>query len=133
MYWLIITMLTITTGILGYLLREHIKIVTDLSRRIEIFEKTIAAFKKDQRFLLNADMDLEKRLNEANRQLLNLDKHIQQLNNTRSNDGGYHHALKILSMGGSKEEVMDSCHISRAEADLLLNLHTYRLALDKTN
>jgi hypothetical protein len=51
------------------------------------------------------------------------------LENKRDNDGGYRHALRILEMGGNRDEIVESCHLSLAEADLLMNLQAYRTAM----
>jgi hypothetical protein len=32
-------------------------------------------------------------------------------------------------MGGSKEEIINSCHLSHAEAELLMNLNAYRAVI----
>ena len=71
-------------------------------------------------------------LQDINQQLISMDNHLQDLENKRDNDGGYQHALRILEMGGNKEEIVNSCHLSNAEADLLMNLQAYRSAMKST-
>ena len=78
--------------------------------------------------LLSADILFGKSLAELNQQIISIDNKIEHIDNQRHNDGGYQHALKILEMGGDKLEIMESCHLSNAEAELLINLHAYRSA-----
>ncbi|KTD16495.1 DUF2802 domain-containing protein [Legionella jordanis] len=84
---------------------------------------------RNHNLLMNADLSFAKQLAEANRQILSLDKQVQSLENKRENDGAYQHALRILEMGGDKEEIISSCHLSNAEAELLMNLHAYRAVI----
>lgn len=85
--------------------------------------------KVSHRLLINADLGFAKQLAEFNRQFISMDNQLQTLENKRDNDGGYQHALRILAMGGDKEEIMKSCHLSSAEAELLINLNAYRTYL----
>ena len=101
------------------------------SKRIEATQETQRQFELEKQTLLNADLRFNEQLKEIHEQILSLDKQIQANNNIRDNDGGYQHALKILSMGGTKEEIMSSCHLSNAEAELLMNLDAYRTAMSK--
>ncbi len=95
-------------------------------------EKNLEQINKDYPILINADLLFAKQLAEINKQLVSMDNQIQNLENKRDNDGGYQHALRILEMGGSREEIMDSCHLSNAEAELLMNLQAYRTAIKVT-
>lgn len=79
--------------------------------------------------MVNADLVFAKKLAEINKQLVSMDNQLQSLETKRDNDGGYQHALKILEMGGNKDEIISSCHLSNAEAELLMNLHAYRAVI----
>ena len=81
--------------------------------------------------LLMADLQFSKRMKQMDQTLLAIEQKIQALENKRDNDGGYQHALKILEMGGTKEEIIESCHLTAAEAELLMSLHSYRVALQE--
>jgi chromosome segregation ATPase len=91
-------------------------------------EKTIKEMTMEVRSLLSADIVFGKGIKELNEQITSLDKKIEQLENHQPNDGGYQHALRILEMGGNKEEIIKSCHLTNAEAELLMNLNAYRVA-----
>lgn len=86
-------------------------------------------YQTEQTTLVNADLVFAKQLAEINRQLISMDHQLQELSNKRDNDGAYQHALRILQMGGEKQEIIDSCHLSNAEAELLINLQAYRQAM----
>lgn len=109
-----------------------------LYRKLQLQEKKLTQLSKklghqelEQAALVNADLVFARQMAEINRQLTSIDTQVQQLETKRDNDGGYQHALRILQMGGDKEEIMASCHLSNAEAELLLNLNAYRSALRK--
>lgn len=92
-------------------------------------DKAINEVLRNHPILVNADLVFSRQIHELNSHLLSVDNQLQELANTRNNDGGYQHALKILEMGGDKEEIVSSCHLSNAEAELLMNLHAYRAAI----
>lgn len=97
-------------------------------RQLQEQNAQLATVFKDLRALFSADIVFGKSMTELNSQIVALDNKIEQLENSRNNDGTYPHALKILDMGGSKQEIMDNCKLTNAEAELLLNLHAYRTA-----
>ena len=107
------------------------KQVRALNKKVESNQETLRQFEQEKQTLLNADLRFNQQLKDIHQQILSLDKQIQANNNIRDNDGGYQHALKILSMGGTKEEIVASCHLSNAEAELLMNLDAYRTAMSK--
>lgn len=92
-------------------------------------DKKMVQLLKDYHLLVNADLLFARQLREVNAQLVSMDNQLQALENQRENDGGYQHALRILEMGGDKKEIIESCHLSNAEAELLVSLEAYRSAL----
>lgn len=100
-----------------------------LEEQCDGLEKKIEQITRDHPILINADLLFAKQIREINRQLVSMDNQLQDLENKRDNDGGYQHALRILEMGGDREEIMNSCHLSNAEAELLMNLQAYRSAI----
>lgn len=121
--------LTIMTIIItNWRLSQRIK---HLKKMVESNKETLRQLDFEKQTLLNADLRFNQQIKDIHQQILSLDKQVQANSNVRDNDGGYQHALKILSMGGSKEEIMASCHLSNAEAELLTNLNAYRTAMAK--
>ncbi|KTD41617.1 DUF2802 domain-containing protein [Legionella parisiensis] len=114
--------------IMNYLLNQRKKLIS-FREELNTQQKLIDQITKDHPVLIHADLLFSKQLKEINNQLISMDNQIQDLENKRDNDGGYRHALRILEMGGNRDEIVESCHLSLAEADLLMNLQAYRTAM----
>lgn len=115
--------------LMGYIMYECImqhRLIQTLKEQLEQLEHNMKRVIQDHPMLVNADLIFSRQLKDINDQLVSMDNQIQSLENKRDNDGGYQHALRILEMGGDKAEIIKSCHLSSAEADLLINLHAYR-------
>lgn len=108
-----------------------VKKISELEKQLSNLRKEFDEISRDHPALVTADLCFAKQIKEINDQLVSLDAHLQSLQNTRQNDGGYQHALRILEMGGSREEIVNACHLSNAEAELIMNLQAYRAALSK--
>ena len=117
---------------IGHYLLSQRKHLVSLQEKIGVLEKTSEQISRDHPVLINADLLFSKQLKEINEQLISMDNQLQNLENIRDNDGGYQHALRILEMGGNQEEIVNSCHLSNAEAELLMNLQAYRAAIRST-
>lgn len=114
--------------IVNFLLNQR-KLIASLDNKCQNLEKTVELVIKDHPILVKADLAFSKQLREINRQLISMDTQLQGLENVRENDGGYQHALRILEMGGSREEIIENCHLTHAEAEFLMNLQAYRVAI----
>nr|WP_045107537.1 DUF2802 domain-containing protein [Legionella hackeliae] len=110
-------------------MRNSQKMTEGLKENIRGIRQELKQLQRSHMVLVNADLGFSKQIAEINRQLVSMDNQLQALENKRDNDGGYQHALRILEMGGDKEEIMNSCHLSNAEAELLMNLHAYRAVI----
>ncbi|BCA95852.1 hypothetical protein TUM19329_22130 [Legionella antarctica] len=117
---------------LGNFLLNQRKQLSAQQEKLDSLDQLTTQILKDHPVLINADLLFSKQLREINKQLISMDNQLQDLENKRDNDGGYQHALRILEMGGDQEEIVASCHLSNAEAELLINLHAYRTALKAT-
>lgn len=115
--------------IMGNFLYAQRKQIHILDEKLTSLTQITDQIGRDHPVLVNADLFFSKQLREINKQLVSMDNQIQNLENIRENDGGYQHALRILEMGGDKEEIINSCHLSNAEAELLMNLQAYRSAI----
>lgn len=127
-----IIVLTITSLLsvffLNLIFRYH-RSINELRQKVGEITKELKQCQRNHTLLINADLVFAKQVAEINRQLVSMDNQLQALENKRDNDGGYQHALRILEMGGDKEEIISSCHLSNAEAELLMNLHAYRTVI----
>lgn len=125
---LIILNSVIIAVLLALLIRQVFKdrqVQTLLKQNMKDCERILEEYPS----LLMADLQFSKKMKQIDQLILNIEQKLQALENKRENDGGYQHALKILAMGGSKEEIIQSCHLTSAEADLLINLHGYQVAI----
>ncbi|MDR3441891.1 MAG: DUF2802 domain-containing protein [Legionella sp.] len=114
---------------IGNFLLSQRKKINELNEQLESMAKSTEQIVRDHPVLIHADLLFSKQLKELNTQLVSMDNQLQGLENKRDNDGGYQHAMKILEMGGNREEIVDSCHLSPAEAEFLMNLQAYRAAM----
>ena len=114
---------------IGNFLLNQRKQIAALQEKLASVEQITAQVIKDHPVLINADLLFAKQLREINSQLISMDNQLQDLENKRDNDGGYQHALRILEMGGDRDEIVSSCHLSNAEAEFLMNLQAYRSAM----
>ncbi|KTD59001.1 DUF2802 domain-containing protein [Legionella shakespearei] len=117
---------------IGNFLLNQRKQILALEEQSAVLAKLIEEITRDHPTLVNADLLFSRQLKEINSQLISMDNQLQNLENKRDNDGGYQHALRILEMGGNQEEIINSCHLSNAEAELLMNLQAYRSAMKAT-
>jgi hypothetical protein len=114
--------------ILQILFYQYKRIKT-LEANIKQVEKKGEELVLSQAAMVKADLFFSRELKAMTADIVSMDKQLQALENVRHNDGSYQHALRILEMGGDKGEIVKSCHLSTAEADLLMNLNAYRAAI----
>ncbi|WP_423202080.1 DUF2802 domain-containing protein [Legionella fairfieldensis] len=100
-----------------------------LTRQVNGLKTELEQQQINHRLLINADLSFARQIKEITNQLVSMDNQLQALENKRDNDGSYQHAFRILEMGGDKEEIINSCHLSSAEAELLMNLNAYRAVI----
>ncbi|MDI9817642.1 MULTISPECIES: DUF2802 domain-containing protein [unclassified Legionella] len=126
---MIIALLMALLCLLIFSIIRYYRSIEEVKQQIQAISQEIKQLHRNHTVLVNADLAFAKQMTEIDRQLVSMDNQIQALENKRDNDGGYQHALCILEMGGEKEEIINSCHLSNAEAELLMNLHAYRTAI----
>lgn len=119
---------TITLG-LALVMYKQLRYANRQQQQLRLCETALADIHVQHKGMLKADIQFSQQLQALDKQLLSLSVQLQQLENKRDNDGGYHHALRILEMGGTRDEIIEGCHLSNAQADLLMNLHAYRTAI----
>lgn len=98
-----------------------------IEKHIEELRSKNKAMERELRALLRADIIFGQSVSHLKKQLLALDDKQTMFESRRSNDGGYQHALKLLEMGSSIEQIIQDCNLTHAEADLLANLQAYQM------
>lgn len=126
---IIISLNVVVFVLIGNFLWTQHKKMREFQNKLDSLTKSVEQIAKDHPVLIHADLLFSKQLKELNAQLVSMDNQLQGLENKRDNDGGYQHAMKILEMGGNREEIVESCHLSPAEAEFLMNLQSYRAAM----
>lgn len=126
---IIISLNVVVFVLIGNFLWTQHKKMREFQNKLDGLTKSVEQIAKDHPVLIHADLLFSKQLKELNAQLVSMDNQLQGLENKRDNDGGYQHAMKILEMGGNREEIVESCHLSPAEAEFLMNLQSYRAAM----
>lgn len=99
-----------------------------MEKQLESASKHILAIEREIKALLSADIVFGRSVTNLKAQLSALDDKQGMLENRRSNDGGYQHALKLLEMGSSVEDIIKDCNLTSAEAELLANIQAYQAA-----
>lgn len=126
---LILCLQAIILSSLVYFLFTQYNQLTSLKNKLDALEQSTHEIVKNHPVLIHADLVFAEQIRDITRQLVSMDNQLQDLENKRDNDGGYQHALRILEMGGNRDEIIESCHLSNAEAELLMNLQAYRSAM----
>ncbi|MCC5792955.1 MAG: DUF2802 domain-containing protein [Legionellaceae bacterium] len=100
-----------------------------VQKDVKAVHEQLKMLQQENAALVSADLSFGRQIHEFCQQLISIEHQLQSLENSRGNDGAHQHALRILAMGGDKEEIIKNCHLSNAEAELIMNLHAYRVAL----
>lgn len=97
-------------------------------KKIQALEKKIHQLQKLIRGLQTADMRFSRKVDELQQETEQLSS--STLESTESPDlkhnDKYRYALKLLQMGMDLDEVMETCEIGHAEAELIQNLDGYQ-------
>lgn len=123
-YLMIVLLLTVSIAL-------YVRSVS-LNRSVKEHEKKIHFLEQETQALLHADILFGKGLKELSQLIAQLDDRQEMIENQRNNDSAYQHALRILQMGGGVEDIIQDCHLSQAEADLLANIHAYHTVNNST-
>ena len=99
-----------------------------LTRELKSIHIKHKALENEMKALLRADIIFGQCVTRLKEQLFALDDKQSMLETRRNNEGGYQHALKLLEMGSSIEDIIKDCNLTPAEAELLSNLQAYQMA-----
>lgn len=128
MYLFIISFFFVISIILSVFIVYQYQKFKALNLKLAYLAKKNSSFEQEIKALLNADIVFGRSVSSLKDQLNSLDDRQARVENRRNNDGGYQHALKLLSLGSSIDEIIKDCNISPAEAELLANLQAYQMA-----
>lgn len=118
----VITLSVITFLSVGILIfwmfRERAK-TNRLTARIDDLKTRVNEQYLSQQAMLNQLATLED-------QTVNLSQLENELQDNKENRSAYKQALKMIEMGADLEDIISTCELNRAEAELLMNLQTYK-------
>jgi Protein of unknown function (DUF2802) len=118
----------ITTSVTAIIIAAVNQVVT--THRYKTLQAEYVALKKHVGMLQHADLVINKQLKAMNGTITNLDDQQSNILNM-SDESAYQQAIKMVEMGAGLGDITESCHLTRAEAELLLNLHQYKKSISR--
>ncbi|WP_144395199.1 DUF2802 domain-containing protein [Pleionea sediminis] len=93
--------------------------VLQLRTQIKVQGKKIQQMNHEQQAIVSGNLGLGRKLFQFKNNLTHLEQSQVEIEQTSQNSGAFEQAAKMLRQGISIEDVIESCHISRGEAELL--------------
>ena len=106
---------SIYSALTFYQMRDQMRLYQDYLSR---FREQLMRQEKEAKELEKKFIDLESIFYD-----LRQDPHVVA---KQEPSGAYKQALKMVAMGASVEDMMESCGMARSEAELLINLQAYK-------
>ncbi len=94
-----------------------------LSKKHDDTTESLSIIRQHDRLLIKADIDIAQRLRTLERNLQSVQDCQDKLESTVSQESGYQQAIKMFEMGATVKDVVQTCHLARAEAELLQNIY----------
>lgn len=95
-----------------------------LKSRVAQQQLKIQQLKNEQQAIISGSLGLGRKLFQVKNNLSHLEQHQIELQQSSLSDSSIEQASKLILKGVSIEEVIDTCHISRGEAELLQQMLT---------
>jgi hypothetical protein len=99
------------------------KLRKTFKENIQILTKENIRLKKEISAVCKSSIGVGQRLNVVEEYLHNISLRQDMADSHQKPLSSYNHAAKIIAMGGNINDVVDSCGISNAEAELVSILH----------
>ena len=96
--------------------------IAGLKSTIGKLQQTVNRLSEEQQAMLSGSVGLGRKLFEVATNLNHLEQSQADLQQSTPNDKAIEQAAKMLQKGLSVEDVIDSCQISRGEAELLRDM-----------
>jgi uncharacterized protein HemX len=94
-----------------------------IQRHLMIQETALLSLRGALSAVSSGEMANDQRQADIERRLRQLAEQQEQLLMRDPEQGPYQHAMRLASHGASREDLMNTCGLTRGEADLLLALH----------
>ena len=117
---------TLNLALIGFFYVVSIKWV----KKIQALEKKVYQLQKLIRGLQTADMRFSRKVDELQHETEQLSHSASEMTDSHElqQNEKYRYALKLLQMGMGIDEVMKTCEIGHAEAELLQSIEGYQRA-----
>ena len=102
-----------------YLLRRD----RQLARELDTLQENINELQRDMAALCTGAVGMGERLARVEQRSRRLKLRQEQLEMRDADKRPYEHAIRMVHKGAPVEEIMDVCHISRSEAELITMMH----------
>lgn len=90
-----------------------------LKNRVNRQQQKLEQMKSEQQAIISGSLGLGRKLFQVKNNLSHLEQHQIELQQSTASDSSIEQASKLLLKGVSINEVIETCHISRGEAELL--------------
>ncbi len=90
-----------------------------LKGRVNRQQQKLEQMKSEQQAIISGSLGLGRKLFQVKNNLSHLEQHQIELQQSTASDSSIEQASKLLLKGVSINEVIETCHISRGEAELL--------------
>ena len=107
---IVVTVLTIIGGVCIY----------HFSERLNEKSKTIKLLQDDAQALLGSVSVLDEKVHGMDQKIQHMQQRIDQLSLKEPSQQTYHHAVKLVKSGACINDVVESCGLSRGEAELIM-------------
>ena len=124
--WWLITLGFIFCGLTLVLLAV---VLFKLKKQQQYTVQLLDKVQHEQKALLAGSLGLGRRLTRCNSSLKHLEKSQQDLHYKETSDKSFEQASRMLQMGASIDDIIETCHLSRGEAELINDM----LELSSTN
>lgn len=101
-------------------------------QQTRMLQQQLDELKKEVATLRTADLTLATQLRRITTDIYSIDERQEKIEHAQVNDSAYSQALKLAEMGASTDELIKTCKISKAEADLLQSLNAYKTLINPT-
>ncbi len=116
LYMMIALLVVIQAASLYVIWRQHQRLSKQSSRLDEL--------KREQHAIVSGNLGLGRKLFQFKNNLQHLEQSQVEIEQSGTNSGAFEQAAKMLRQGISIDDVVESCHISRGEAELLNQMLT---------
>lgn len=121
--FIIVSVLLLGLAGLTFLLFQLKQEVDTLKRYHNKIIGRLTAVMKDLQNMTNATYGIGQQVNHINHRVQNLNARQDALDLREQSDKPVEQAIALLQKGADLEEIMQTCHLSRGEAELLFRIH----------